>query len=103
MGCHTWFYRPGRKCSSSTWFSITKRVNNKWYVEDAKENTTDDYMYHDLFRVRKYNEDGTYPEDILKSIEETKAFIAKQQIENVNWVKLEAFWKQYPDGIITFG
>jgi len=102
MGCHTWFYRRGRKCNSINDFTLTKRVNGKWYVEDAKENATDN-CYHDLFRVRKYNEDGTYPEDVLKSMEETKDFIAKQQIENVDWERLEAFWKQYPDGIISFG
>ena len=93
MGCHTWFFIPGRKFNSPTDSLLTKRINNKWYIESAN---------HDLFRVCKYNEDGTYPEDILKSMEETKSFIEKQQVKRVHWERLETFWKQYPNGIIIF-
>lgn len=53
--------------------------------------------YHDLFRI------GGYPEDKLFSLEETRNFIKRNNIEDVYWDLLEKFWIEYPNGLIKFG
>ena len=103
MGCHTWFYRKGFKATKKDPLMIRQRVNGKWYINEAirpvPKNTGGDITraYHNLFRV------SGYPEDILFSLEETKAFISKNNIEKVFWEDLVEFWQVYPDGMILFG
>lgn len=105
MGCHTWYYRRGFKTNKD--FPIRHRVNGKWYVEDTKRPVPKkiqypnsihevDY-YHDLFRVHNY------PNDRLFSLEETIAFIKKNDVKEVMWDDLKEFWSVYPDGMIMFG
>jgi hypothetical protein len=51
--------------------------------------------YHHMFRV------GGYPETVLCSEKCTKRYIS--QLDKVDSYRLKRFWKEYPDGIITFG
>lgn len=71
-----------------------KYVDGKgWYIQVDK--------YHDVFR--KFG----YPDDRLFSLEETLAYIndpANKCVVRDNTVeRLQAFWEEYPDGMITFG
>ncbi len=69
---------------------VNRFINSSFYVSD-------DSLPHDLFRV------GKYPEDLLFSLEETLAFIKKHKIEKVDMIGLFRFWKEFPDGMISFG
>ena len=59
----------------------------------------------DIFRI------GNYPEDRLFSLEETLDFIKRNEDKiydynnnKTTWLfKLEQFWKDYPDGMVSFG
>jgi len=53
--------------------------------------------YHDLFRIH------TYPADELYSLEATLEFIDRHGIDEVDWDRLDEFWRKYPDGLIEFG
>jgi len=64
----------------------------------------EDAEYHDLFRR------GHYPDDILKSYDETISYI-ENNIDKISFhiskewsiEKLKEFWTKYPDGLIYFG
>lgn len=103
MGCHTWFYEKGRKHRKKDPTRLRHMTDGQWYTEamrpepkDLGNNIIVDY-WHDLFRI------GNYPEDRLYSMEETKAFIEKNNIKDVDWEQLEEFWRLCPNGMIQFG
>lgn len=61
--------------------------------------------FHDVFRI------GGYPEDELLSMDETLEFI-ENNINSIDFgnrnrematIRLEEFWREYPDGRIDFG
>ena len=107
MGVHTWFYRKGfnpvDKLLSNP---LRRRINGKWYIEDThrphpiliKYPSVVFYVeyYHDLFRAKKDTDTKLF------SLEETKKFIANENITDVKWEDLEEFWMKYPDGMILF-
>ena len=63
-----------------------------WYISS-------DELPHDLFRQ------GGYPDDTLHSLEETLAYIKKNNCTTYEYTEnaLEEFWTKYPDGMINFG
>lgn len=58
-----------------------------------------DELPHDLFRQ------GGYPDDTLHSLDETLAYIKKNNCTTYEWTEkaLEEFWAKHPDGMINFG
>ena len=79
-------------CSFST--SQTRYVDGKgWFCYEGED------LPHDLFRI------GDYPGDLLFSLDETMTFIENKNCttyDNTNEL-LEKFWKNFPEGLISFG
>ena len=71
------------------------------YVEDAVFVSSDE-LPHDLFRTTK---SCSYTYEKLRSLDQSLAFIKKHEIEitDTNLSRLERFWKNNPDGLISFG
>lgn len=94
MGCHTWFFRPTKedeKAAGYCEYSMNTYNDNRY---------TNEGLPHNLFRI------GGYPDDVLKSLDETLEYINKNHISYYvgDWeLKLTAFWDENPDGIIEFG
>lgn len=61
--------------------------------------------YHDVFRSFKKESDDSYCEDIITSREACEAYLEenKKYIFNINKEQIDAFWDEYPSGVISFG
>jgi hypothetical protein len=96
MGCHTWFFRKINKDETAVehcYYSLKNFGENRY---------TDIDTPHDLFRI------GTYPTNVLLSLEETLQFIENNKeiiygFANDYEKELIQFWENNPDGVIEFG
>ena len=95
MGCRTWFYRP------ITENEIPSDNCDYSYAEFGESKYTNVDTPHNLFSI------GSYPEQVLFSLEETLEFIEKNREKiyfQENWdEQLRDFWAKNPNGIIEFG
>jgi hypothetical protein len=132
MGQHTWFSKNKQLYlqQEKLYDKIDAHEKNEIYLDEIEllqieseideideKNNTD---YQDLFRTGKRNSDGTYTDDIIFSRKECFDWIENpenlvsfkntifdtDEQEEINRKrainKLNAFWDEYPDGIIHF-
>jgi hypothetical protein len=118
MGQHTQCYKSKTRYDELQLMYNTLDKVDSWdiYMDTAEkyalEATIDrlydeaqDDDYYDVFRTNKREPDGTYTEDVIYG----KAQCDKWLIDNKDLVyyidqdRLDKFWDEYPDGVITFG
>jgi hypothetical protein len=122
MGCHTWFVerieddtdlRKNIRAFVDIEPGMYERLDHLT-IDDLQQEycmsvTTHKWLkghgvckkvpeFHDVFRVKNY------PEDILKSLDQTVNFIEANECEVFDDThdRLKEFWDKYPNGLIYF-
>lgn len=119
MGQHTWFVKNKKLLdkvneiydildkheNGDIWIDSTEKYSLEGQVEEI--DNKNDAGFHDIFRTSKRNQDGTYTDDILTSLEESLEFINtpenKVHKDEFTEKRLREFWEKFPDGAIYFG
>lgn len=118
MGQHTQCYKSKTRYDELQSMYDTLNKVDSWvvYMDPADKYALEasiDRLYHeskddkywDVFRTNKRNPDGTYTDDIIHGKDECDKWLVdnKDLVYSMDRDRLNKFWDEYPDGVITFG